>query len=437
MLLHNHPLRLALANEVHARPPELLEAPLRLSYLAVYSDWSLRDAQWQQVCELARLHDVKPPAPDANHFSADLGRFRVKWERHAEFARYKFIAQGAGEPMFEDTALRLVPEGWVRAIPGEILVATHAVLLGGTSEDPDSMDLREEQRHEALSHAYFGGNALVGAEVAGGAASAFTDFRIHRDGFSRVLVIDRGMTRRQAGRTIQRLVEIDTYRMLALLAFPVARDLMPVLGRSENELAEITAALDAASDADEQPLLARLTALEAATERRQAENSYRFSAAIAYHELVQRRTSELREQRIQGLQTFQEFIERRLTPAMNTCRTAASRQEALSLRVSRVSQLLSTRVDLTHERQNQALLASMDRRARLQLRLQETVEGLSVAAITYYIIGLIGYGTKSLHALGLPVSPELVTGLAIPVVALLLALGVRKTRRLVQGQHEH
>ncbi len=427
MLPANHPLRLSLANEVHARPPELLVAPLRLSYLAVYSDWDHRAAQWAHVCALVHRYDVKAPEPHANHFSADLGPFRVKWELHAEFARYTFIAHGVDGDLFANPALDLLPADWVASIPGELLVAAHVVMVPGTTLPAD---------YDEIAHEHFAGNAMVGAGVAGGAGAAFTDFRIHADGFSRFLVADADMTPRQAGRTVQRLLEIETYRMLALLALPMARELAPVLLQHETELSGITQTLSTASDTEEQPLLQRLTSLEAAIESRQSTNSYRFSAAAAYHELVQQRTDELREQRIQGLQTFREFMERRLAPAMNTCSTTATRQESLSLRVSRVSQLLSTRVDLTHERQNQSLLASMDRRAKLQLRLQETVEGLSIAAITYYIISLVGYVAKALKAFDLHLNPELVMGLSIPVVVALLLAGARRTRRLIQGGHD-
>jgi uncharacterized membrane-anchored protein len=144
---------------------------------------------------------------------------------------------------------------------------------------------------------------------------------------------------------------------------------------------------------------------------------------------VQRRIEELREQRIQGLQTFREFTERRLAPAMNTCRAAAARQESLSQRVARATQLLSTRVDVSREKQNQAVLESMNRRAAAQLRLQQTVEGLSVAAITYYIVGLVGYAAKGAKSAGLAVNPDLAMALSIPVVLLLGVWGLRRVRK--------
>lgn len=112
-------------------------------------------------------------------------------------------------------------------------------------------------------------------------------------------------------------------------------------------------------------------------------------------------------------------------------------QSALSERIDHASQLLRTRVGVAGEQQNQALLASMDRRAKLQLRLQQTVEGLSVAAVTYCIVGLGGYLAKAAKTLGLGIDQELVMAAAIPVVALLAALGVRHILRTVSRESGH
>jgi uncharacterized membrane-anchored protein len=233
------------------------------------------------------------------------------------------------------------------------------------------------------------------------------------------------------GRMLQRLLEIDAYRMMALLALPVARELAPFLATCEAELAAITSALTGACEADEPALLERLTHLEASIESRISGNDFRFSAAAAYYGLVQQRIGELREARIAGLQTFREFIERRLAPAMNTCRTMDRRQESLSTRAARANELLATRVDISHERQNQKLLESMDNRASVQLRLQTTVEGLSVAAVTYYAAGLVGYLAKGLKAAGMHIDPELCVGISIPIIAAVTALGVSRVHRMV------
>ena len=420
-LPRDHPQRVELNDEVHARPPEELAAPVRISYLALFSDASSRETQWAQVRDLAQRFGAAPPAAGANHYSADLGPFRLKWERHTEFARYKFIVAGGGPDPFANPAIAAAPPEWIAALPGEVMVATHAALLPAGDAPPDP---------DALSARLFSGHALVGAAVGGGAAVALTDFRIGPDGFGRLLVLDRSLTTRQAGRTVQRLLEIDTYRIMALLALPVARELSPVLTAYERELAQVTTDLTEGGEAEEPALLDRLTRLEAAIDSREADNHYRFSAAAAYHDLVRRRIEELREERLPGLQTFGEFTARRLGPAMATSAAAASRQDSLSERVARATQLLSTRVDIARSRQNQAVLEQMNRRAKLQLRLQQTVEGLSAAAITYYIVGLVGYAAKGLGAAGVKVNPDLAMGLSIPVVLAVVTLGVRRLRRL-------
>ena len=418
----DHPQRQELNDEVHARPPEALTAPVRLSFLALHSELANREREWRHVEALLERFGRSPPTAVGSHLSIDLGPFRLKWERHTEFTRYKVIVPGPFADPFEPPAIDLLPADWVAAIPGRVIAACH---VGLTRDPGDELD------HEALGARHFAGNVLIGARVAGGAAVALTDLRIHADRFSRLLVLDRGMAPRQAGRMIQRLLEIDTYRMLALLAFPVARELSPMLQRWDQELVDITDALTRGEESEEPVLLDRLTRLEAEIDRMAAKNDYRFSAAQAYYALVERRIRELREERIQGLQTFAEFTERRLAPAMSTCRSAAARQEQLSQRVARTTELLATRVGITRERQNRAVLESMNRRAMLQLRLQETVEGLSVAAVTYYVVGLVAYLMKGLLAVGVSVRADLVTGISIPLVAIAVALGVRRLRKRI------
>jgi uncharacterized membrane-anchored protein len=420
----DHPRRLELAQEAHARPSDALATPMCLSYLALLVEPGADDGvEWRHLCELLARHGIAPPTARGNHFRADLDGYSVRYERHTEFYRYTFrMPAGAGDP-FVDTALSRVPVDWLARLPGKTLVAVHAALV----DEPAGSD------PEVAASALFGDHPLIGAEIGDGAGRAYSDFRLRADRFMRVLVHNRDMSPRQAGRMMQRVLEIETYRMLALLALPVARALTPFLARSEQELLHVTAELAAARATDEPALLDRLTRLEAEIGSQEARSDYRFTAAAAYHELVQRRIRELREARIRGVQTFLEFIERRLAPAMATCRAAAARQESLSQRVARVNQLLATRVDISREAQNQLLLESMNRRAQAQLRLQQTVEGLSVAAITYYIVGLVGYAAKGLRAMGVLLDPEIVMAVGIPVAGLFVAWSVRHARTVIGG----
>jgi uncharacterized membrane-anchored protein len=229
---------------------------------------------------------------------------------------------------------------------------------------------------------------------------------------------------------MQRLFEIEAYRVLALLALPIARRESPRVVEIERSLAALTQEM-ANEDRGDETLLGELTQLAAQVESAIASSQYRFGASRAYYALVNARINELRERRITGLQTIEEFMARRLSPAMATCASVESRLQELSERVARASSLLSTRVSIAREKQNQALLGSMDRRARLQLRLQQTVEGLSVAAIVYYLAGLVGYGAKALSAAGAPLSPDLVTGAAVPVLALGAWLVLKRVHRRI------
>jgi uncharacterized membrane-anchored protein len=418
MLPPDHPQRRVLADEMHARPPEAMEAPARVTYAAILVDPEVRDLEFAHVTALCDRYGVAPPAPGASHFATTLGTLRFKWERHGEFSGYLLRVPGLSAQPFSEPASTLLPAGWIAALPGQTIVAAHAKLIRAPDLAADPL---------ALSR-YFEGNPVVGAEIGDGAGQAFTDFRLHADGCARFLLLDRVLTPRQAGRMMQRLFEIEAYRMLALLALPIARRQAPRLLEIERALAALTDRIAGDSGNDES-LLGQLTRLAAEIESGLAASQFRFSASRAYHELVRTRIAELRERRIPGIQTIDEFMSRRLGPAMATCASTSQRMHDLSERVTQASNLLSTRVDIAREKQNQSLLASMERRGRLQLRLQQTVEGLSVAAITYYVVGLVGYGAKALQAVGLRMQPEIVAGCSIPLVIAAVALALRRARR--------
>ena len=401
-----------------------MPTPLRLSYIAIVSESGSDGSQeWRHFGALLARFGHGDPGRPREYYRAELGSLTVRFERHTEFYRYTFSCSGPAAEAFSDVALARVPPDWLAGLTGSTLVAIHAALMPAT----------EDAEPDAIAARYFDGNTPVGADIAEGAGMALTDFRVRDDGFMRVVLLNRDMTPRQSGRMMQRVVEIDTYRMLALMALPVARELTPFLARAEREVTEVTTLLAGATRADEPLLLERLTRLEAAIGSQEIGSDYRFRAAFAYYELVQRRIRELREVQRRGVQTFLEFIERRLSPAMATCRAVSSRQEALSSRVARVNQLLATRVDISRETQNQQLLESMNRRSAAQLRLQQTVEGLSIAAITYYVVSLIEHAARGLAESGVRLRPEVVAALCIPLVAVLVALSLRHVRRRMIG----
>ncbi len=418
--------RRKLSREVHARPFVRLTAPERATHLAMLTGEEGVERDVAHLHALCHRYGVTPPPEDATHIILEFGDFRLKWERHTEFCSYTFFVSGdlPTDP-FANPALNAVPQDWIQAMPGELLVAVNLVI------EPKHAPQRPP---ETVPQLMTTGN-FAASEVSGGAATAFMDFAIDANGFGRIYVRDHGLKPRQAGRLVQRLLEVETYRMLALLALPLARQYGRKLSDLGTRLSQIAGGIGRLSNLQqERKLLSELTTLSAETERIAAETAYRFSAARAYYALVQRRIESLREERVEGFQTFSEFMERRMAPAMRTCEAVQERQNNLSERVNRTSQLLRTRVDIQLEEQNVGVLNSMDRRAKLQLRLQETVEGLSVAAITYYAVGLVDYVGDALKAHGLPVPVETTTGVAVPVIAGLVWIGIRKMRRMIEAE---
>ncbi|MBI5275455.1 MAG: DUF3422 domain-containing protein [Burkholderiales bacterium] len=409
ILPHAHPQRVALHNEIHARPPESMAAPLAISHIVMLADATQREASRQHVAALLRGHHLPPPDGQTGHIRMDVAGFRIRWELHTEFVTWTFSrafdAQGFGERE-PATAMEAVPQEWLAGLPGQCLNAMHLWVLD--TRDFGSNSLVRHVLHE---------DTLVGSNVADGHGELYTDFALHADGFSRMVLLAGSITPRRLGRLVQQLLEIDTYRMAGLLGLPAARDAAAVLAYAESELAALAESIRAAGSDEEPQLLDRLTKLAGQVESEYASTHSRFSASAAYFELVDRRIGDIGESRLAGLQTIGEFINRRLSPARATCAWAVRRQDALSQRVSRISNLLRTRVEIEQQQSSQALLGAMNRRQGLQLKLQATVEGLSVAAITYYIVGLVSYLAKGAHAIGWPFSAEATAACAIPVVA--------------------
>ena len=408
--LHQHPQRAALHNEVHARPPQALAAPLAISHVVMVCDAAQREASRLHVEAL--LHDRHLPLPDpqSSHFRMDLGQFHLRWELHTEFVTWTFMRPLSTERFGEhepDRARDAVPQDWFAALPGQCLSSLHLWVVSSHALGAAAL-----VKHVLLE------DTLVASSVAGAAAEVYTDFAIHADGFSRMVLLAGNLSPRRLGRLVQRLLEIETYRMVALLGLPTAREAYAVLAPAERELAELASAIRSAT-ADAEPLLLdRLTKLAGQVESQHAASHSRFSASAAYFELVDKRIADINEAALPGMQTIGEFMDRRLTPARSTCEWATRRQDALSQRVSRISNLLRTRVEIEQQQSSQALLASMNQRQDMQLKLQSTVEGLSVAAITYYIVGLVSYLAKGASNLGWPWSSESTAAATIPLVAL-------------------
>jgi uncharacterized membrane-anchored protein len=419
----NHPLRSALTDEMHVRRFPSFSAPMRLTQLVMFTgEQQLADAR-KHVESLCAKFGVA--APKGKYFAVRLGELQLVWEHHTEFSTYSFIKTGPFEHPFDEPVLLDVPHDWVKTMPGQVLRATQVALLDRHAPEPD----------EALLSQYFNRDDLMSCDVSNGEARIWSDFKLNADGMGRLLIRDQAL---QSGgdtaRLVQRLQELGNYRNMAMLGLPVAQSLTPTLSALEQRLAALTHEI-AAGSADEGRLLEDISVLSADLARVTADTRYRMTATRAYAQLVSDRLRSLDVRRVGGYQTLIDFTERRLTPAERTCDSFAQRLEDLSLRASWASSLMRTRIETTLERQSTALLHSMNHRTHMQLRLQQTVEGLSVLAISYYVVGLLGYAAKPLGHWW-QWDPSLLLGIAAPVVVAGAWYAMRRLRYRVSGSSD-
>jgi uncharacterized membrane-anchored protein len=273
--------------------------------------------------------------------------------------------------------------------------------------------------------------SLAVARVVDGAAVIAGDFRIDPAGHMRFAVfVQPGTGGRRVGRIVQRLCEIETYRAMSMLGLMRSRQLTAQLNTLDPRLAALVGALDETEPSPD-AALHNLLAISAELESLAVKFSFRFGATAAYEAILNQRVQILREERVAGRQTFGEFMMRRYDPAMRTVKSAEKRLKEMAERAERAAELLRTRVDVERSAQNQKLLESMDRRADLALRLQHTVEGLSVVAISYYAVSLAAYLAAPLgDVLGMT-KEALTAALVLPVVGAVWFM-VRRIRKAMQ-----
>lgn len=424
--IEDHPLRYPLANELHARPFPALEAPCRAAYLAIKQpkDAAKRDREADRA-HLIRLLDrfgAKHPQPGATHYFGDIGRHKLKWESHTEFVTYTIIGPGVAERPFDAVTFQVFPEDWLADAPGTRL--TSALIRVETLEDEASIAPKLEE--------WFVPESLAVSRVLDDAAVIAGDFRIDAAGHMRFAVFVRpGTGGRRIGRIVQRLCEIETYKSMSMLGLARVRELGPRMSEIDQELTTLMGDMSGAALKSADETLKALLSVSSELENLLARSSFRFGATGAYEALVTQRVESLREERFDMRQTFREFMVRRFDPAMRTVKSGERRLRQMAERAMRAGDLLRTRVDVERQAQNQKLLESMDKRADLQLRLQRTVEGLSVVAISYYAVNL------ALYVLG-PVGERVglskveLTAAATPLVILAVWLMIRRIRREVE-----
>jgi uncharacterized membrane-anchored protein len=413
-----HPQRDAALDEIHARPFHRLEAPRRILHFAFQVNREEAKRDKDAVAALCERHMYLAPAPNTAYHRVMRPDYNLRWEQHSEFTTqsWDFPIQTLKDLKQLDHPPLPLEDFWQ---PGPLLVALDIMVM--SAKWAKGIETRFDE------------TSLARSRTDDGTAEALTDFKRDAKGFTRIVVIDHGMNAMQAGSLVQRLVEIETYRTLTLLGLPEARRISGDVQRIETSLAGlIDRSRNAAGIEDNRKLLQELTSLTADLETIASSVSYRFAASEAYDDIVFQRLAILDEQQVGANTTWQDFLARRMAPARRTLTSMQNRLQDLSRKLTRATHLLRTRVDVEQEQQNQELLKSMNERTRLQLRLQQTVEGLSVAAITYYLVGLSYYALQGAVKLGWVTDASIITAMLVPVILLVVWLLMRRVKKRLE-----
>lgn len=415
--MHDHSLRDQIVAEVHARPFHKLSGPLALCHQAILYEGVAEEVVNRSVRQLASLKSLPLPQNSEGFFFTRNDRWALRFEPHGEFYSLTLYALATTEPpAFTDEERE--------QLPGAYLCGVEVICQPDVGTDP-----------EPLLEQHFNDHQVSGSSVMGAAGQVFTDFRERSDSrMSRVLVLQQPkMIDYRCGRLLQRICEIDTYRHMALLGLPLSNEMMPEVTALDQALAETVASI---AEARREPaeLIHQLMQQAARVEDLSARSANRLAASEAYFALMYSRIEELREERLEGIQTIEQFMDRRLDPARRTCKATGERIERLSKRIARSTDLVRSQVDLSIEGQNKDLLEGLNKRARRQIRMQAKLESFTVIVVTYYAFDLIDRTLRNILG-DTELERQLSLGLSLLVP--LLAVGLFwYLRRLLKGYDE-
>lgn len=413
-----HPLRSRVLDELHARPFEPIRAP---AVILRYVFW--REAEidaFQVIKTWCQTRGFDVPKEHDRRYNWKDGSASLTYETHTEFVSISWM----GDPEH-------VPESdpfSVFGTPGPILGnLINAVRINVRSFGQPG-DKKDQKAEGVLDLYDFDPGSLCMSKASNEQAIIATDFRQNEFGLTQFAVIDLGMRAINCGALVRRIAEIETYRAVALLGLPEAQRISPELTKLEKKFSDTFSQLQSAhSSNDNQALLDNIYQIAMDLETMMMASQYRFDASRAYVGIVEDRLNSLDESEHLGYTPVKTFLLKRVTPAIQTCGAIERRQNALAEKITRASDLLRTQLDLDLQAQNQSLLKALNERSEQQYRLQQTVEGLSVVAISYYAVSLLYYLYRGIPG-GLGIDTNVLVTLSIPAVVLGVWYAIRRIR---------
>ncbi|SDG85909.1 DUF3422 domain-containing protein [Pelagibacterium luteolum] len=410
--LTEHPYRDAVLAELHARPVELVETNMRVRrlVLAVPTRSGAMRAAIARFEDFAAANGYAVSNEGGRQFQFQTAERLVSWEFHTEFITLTWYS-----PLTD-----------AENLPGDIGLDAldEAELLGAMR-----VDMIDEPELPERVFPSFNPTSLCFVAVEFGNAQIAADFVPDDDKFIRFEFAAAKLSPLRRAITLRRILEVETYRTMALLALPLARQTAPALRAVEMELTDVVEDLSGLDTIDAvQERLKKLHDLSVRSGQISEQLNYRFAASYAYGAILKRRLEKLRETTMGQGSSLSSFIGNRVEPALATFEAMDKRLSVLSQKLERAIELLNVRISLDMQIQNKAVLDTIAETAKSQFRLQHAVEGLSTIAITYYLIGILGYALAApLEATGW--NKTLVISILSPLALLMVFFGLRALRR--------
>ncbi len=435
--------QLTFKDELHARPYIKLSNNLRVFHFAYLIRENDDKKSWAYLDKfLSKINFQNLPKEASKYWVAEGKDLIIRYECHTEFISLTLIYPNKIEnnnknkpKLFDENFLRLLPIEFLKNFPGEHLLSSWIEMVP-SKHIFKPIDIEE----------YFYHDNFAGSNVAEDGAKVFMSFKSDRTNFlgfglRRVFIQNKNLRTRRTGRLLQRIVELETYQVLSLLGLPQVRQESLNLSNLEKQITEITKSVSKTTKKnldkksirypDYQQDLNELSYVVAKIEEIDSSTNYRLSATAAYYKLVEQRITDLREERLESFQTNNEFLSRRLQPAIRTTEAFSRRLESLATRAQRADNLVRTQIEMGVQIQNKDLLESMELRARAQLRLQETVESLSIVAITYYIVGLLSTLVDPINFDKFIISKAVFLALCVPIILILIWFIAKMVRKKI------
>lgn len=411
--LKEHPQRKLILGEVHARMVQAINCNSTINRIAFeigHSNENLVKAR-NAFVDWCHTNNIEPPEPESRQHRFEHNNRMVSWELHTEFVTITWISEGLDEAgqLYEQCCLEPYLEY-------PVVVATAVEVYGVESTD----GLHPKRK--------FDGQSLCSSLVSNETAVVFTDYRQNENGFTIFEIANCSLPPFATGVLVRRLLEAESYRTFALLGLPAARQALRDTENYERKHTDLLQDIDIDQGMDSnRQALQTLQALALEVELSKQLSSFRFSASYAYADIMARRFELLDEKPYRHFTMLAQFIRRRVDPAIATCRSVERRQQSLARKLGRATDLINTRIGEDIQRQNAKVLQSLNETSKRQYRLQSTVEGLSVIAISYYTLGLASYFLPEIGGI-FGLKKSVVLAASVPIIVLLVWFFIQRIK---------